>query len=102
VPLLVKLTNFVPDGGTWLNTQRPEWNDANNAIVGWGLSMVTVAHARRYLRFVQDVFTGSEMVELSEPVAALLQKLTAIYGAAPATFDDASRYEFLVAAGRAG
>jgi hypothetical protein len=102
VPLLVKLTNFVPDGGTWLNTQRPEWNDANNAIVGWGLSMVTVAHARRYLRFIQDLFTGSESVELSEPVATLLERLVAIYGAAPATFDDTARYEFLTAVGRAG
>ncbi len=102
VPLLVKLTNFVPDGGTWLNTQRPEWNDANNALAGWGLSMVTVAHARRYLRFCEQVFVGSEPLELSEPVAVLLERLTAIYGAAPDTFDDTSRYEFLVAAGRAG
>ena len=102
VPLLVKLTNFVPDGGTWLNTLRPEWNDANNALAGWGLSMVTVAHARRSLRFCEQVFAGSEPVELSEPVAVLLERLTAIYGAAPETFDDTSRYEFLVAAGRAG
>ncbi|MGD0861391.1 MAG: hypothetical protein ABSA21_01345 [Candidatus Limnocylindrales bacterium] len=102
VPLLVKLTNFIPDGGTWLNAQRPEWNDANNALAGWGLSMVTVAHARRYLRFCERVFTGSEPVELSEPLAVLVERLTAIYGAAPVTFDDTSRYEFLVAAGRAG
>jgi len=102
LPLLVKLTNFVPDGGTWLNTQRPEWNDANNALAGWGLSMVTVAHARRYLRFCERVFAGSEPLEISDPVAVLLERLTAIYGAAPETFDDTSRYEFLVAAGRAG
>jgi hypothetical protein len=102
VPLLVKLTNFIPDGGTWLNAQRPEWNDANNALAGWGLSMVTVAHARRYLRFCERLFAGSEPVELSEPLAVLVERLTAIYGAAPVTFDDASRYEFLVAAGRAG
>jgi hypothetical protein len=30
---LAKVSNFVPDGGLWLNTQRPEWNDANNALV---------------------------------------------------------------------
>ena len=41
VPLLSKLGNLVIDGGIWLNTQRPEWNDANNALVGQGLSMVT-------------------------------------------------------------
>ena len=102
VPLLVKLTNFIPDGGTWLNGQRPEWNDANNALAGWGLSMVTVAHLRRYLRFCETVFVGSDAVELSEPVAVLIERLTAIYGAAPSTFDDASRYEFLAAVGRAG
>ena len=40
--VLSKLSNFVPDGGIWMNTQRPEWNDANNALVGNGLSMVTL------------------------------------------------------------
>jgi hypothetical protein len=102
VPLLVKLTNFVPDGGTWLNTQRPEWNDANNALVGWGLSMVTVAHARRYLNFCRDLFAGSEELALSEPLAVLMERLSALYGAAPEAFDDKARYEFLIAAGRAG
>ena len=102
LPLLVKLTNFIPDGGTWLNAQRPEWNDANNALAGWGLSMVTVAHIRRYLSFCERIFAGSEAAELSEPVAVLVERLTEIYDAAPATFDDTSRYEFLVAVGRAG
>jgi len=102
VPVLVKLTNFVPDGGTWLNTQRPEWNDANNALAGWGLSMVTVAHARRYLSFCEGLFAGSGTVRISEPVVTLLERLTAIYAGAPTEFDDASRYRFLVAAGRAG
>ncbi|MEZ4719123.1 MAG: hypothetical protein R2851_23980 [Caldilineaceae bacterium] len=37
VLLLAKLTNLVPEGGIWMNTQRPEWNDANNALVGKGL-----------------------------------------------------------------
>jgi hypothetical protein len=49
VPALAKLSNFVPGGGIWMNTQRPEWNDANNALVGNGLSMVTLFHLRRYL-----------------------------------------------------
>ena len=40
--LLAKLVNFVPEGGIWMNTQRPEWNDANNALVGKGLSVVTL------------------------------------------------------------
>lgn len=59
VPMLAKLTNLVPGGGVWLNTQRPEWNDANNALVGRGLSMVTTCYLRRYLTFLIDWF-GSE------------------------------------------
>ena len=51
VTLLSKLGNFVMDGGIWLNTQRPEWNDANNALVGHGLSMVTLYYMRRYVDF---------------------------------------------------
>ena len=31
---LSKISNFVPEAGIWMNTQRPEWNDANNALVG--------------------------------------------------------------------
>ena len=30
--LLAKLSNFIPGAGIWMNTQRPEWNDANNAL----------------------------------------------------------------------
>ncbi|EMQ2877268.1 hypothetical protein V9N52_002555 [Vibrio navarrensis] len=55
VPLLSKLSNLVLDGGIWLNTQRPEWNDANNAIVGNGLSMVTLYYMRRYVSFLQGL-----------------------------------------------
>ncbi len=78
VPLLAKLTNFVPDGGIWLNTQRPEWNDANNALVGNGLSMVTLYHMRPYLALLQDLFSESDVaeVELSVDVAELLVAIT--------------------------
>ena len=38
VLLMAKLSNFIPSGGIWMNTQRPEWNDANNALVGkWSI-----------------------------------------------------------------
>ena len=53
VPVLSKLSNLVPDGGIWMNTQRPEWNDANNALVGDGVSMVTLCYLRRYLEFCE-------------------------------------------------
>lgn len=52
--LFVKMSNFIPNGGIWLNTQRPEWNDANNALAGNGLSMVTVYHIKSYLNFIED------------------------------------------------
>jgi hypothetical protein len=55
VPVLSKLGNFVPGGGIWMNTQRPEWNDANNALVGYGLSMVTLCYLRRYLRLIAGI-----------------------------------------------
>jgi hypothetical protein len=69
VPLLSKLGNLVIDGGIWLNTQRPEWNDANNALVGQGLSMVTLCYLRRYICFFQDLLANeSQDVELSVEV----------------------------------
>ncbi|TWU29817.1 hypothetical protein Pla144_05960 [Bythopirellula polymerisocia] len=55
VPVLAKLSNFAVDGGIWLNTQRPEWNDANNALVGNGLSMVTVCYLRRHLNLLIEL-----------------------------------------------
>jgi hypothetical protein len=69
VPLLAKLGNFVVDGGIWMNTQRPEWNDANNALVGQGLSMVTLCYMRRYVCFLQELFAPlAGAVQLSAEV----------------------------------
>ncbi|MCG7587971.1 hypothetical protein, partial [Photobacterium sp. OFAV2-7] len=66
VPLLAKLGNLVVDGGIWLNTQRPEWNDANNAIVGNGLSMVTLYYMRRYVAFLQALLKDDSLwIDLS-------------------------------------
>ena len=62
--VLSKLSNFVPDGGIWMNTQRPEWNDANNALVGNGLSMVTLCYLRRFLKFFQPVFEKNSSTEM--------------------------------------
>lgn len=44
--VLAKVSNFIPEAGIWMNTQRPEWNDANNALVGNGVSMVTLCYLR--------------------------------------------------------
>jgi hypothetical protein len=73
VPLLAKLGNLVVDGGIWMNTQRPEWNDANNALVGQGLSMVTLYYMRRYIRFLQQLLEReSGSFTLSSEVSAWL------------------------------
>jgi hypothetical protein len=45
-----------------MNTQRPEWNDANNALVGRGLSVVTLAQLRRYVDFVRGLITADTHV----------------------------------------
>ena len=63
--VLSKLSNFVPEGGIWMNTQRPEWNDANNALVGNGLSMVTLSYLRRFLKFFQPVFENTATTEIT-------------------------------------
>ncbi len=55
VPVLSKLSNLIIGGGIWMNTERPEWNDANNALVGNGLSMVTVYQLRRHLVFLKNL-----------------------------------------------
>ena len=57
--VLTKLANFVPCGGVWMNTQRPEWNDANNALAGYGLSVVTTAYLRRMLSFLKGLYEAS-------------------------------------------
>jgi hypothetical protein len=78
-PLLAKLGNLVVDGGIWLNTQRPEWNDANNAIVGTGLSMVTLYYMRRYVSFFKTLLKDSApTVSLSSEMAQWVAETTQI------------------------
>ncbi|MBN1117247.1 MAG: hypothetical protein JXA77_08590 [Bacteroidales bacterium] len=83
VTLLAKFSNFVPEGGIWMNTQRPEWNDANNALVGYGLSMVSLYNMRRFLAFAQRIFKKSavrkfivsaEVSHFTEAVIAIQSK----------------------------
>lgn len=66
--VLAKVSNFIPEAGIWLNTQRPEWNDANNALVGNGVSVVTLCYLRRFLAFFRNILTDSEVqkTEISE------------------------------------
>ena len=77
VVVLTKLYNFIPDVGIWLNTQRPEWNDANNALVGNGASMVTLYYLRRLLSFASDIYKDQEVLvtEVNKPVVDLMEAL---------------------------
>jgi hypothetical protein len=101
IPLLAKLGNLVIDGGIWLNTQRPEWNDANNALVGQGLSMVTLYYMRRYVTFLQQLISDeSDAVELSiEATLWLTETTTALNRIRPSLnaerISPDQRYEFL-------
>jgi hypothetical protein len=65
VPALSKLSNFVAGAGIWMNTQRPEWNDANNALVGYGASMVTLCYLQKYLTFLAQVLDAEPAAEFS-------------------------------------
>ncbi len=71
--LLAKLSNFIPEAGIWLNTQRPEWNDANNALVGNGVSMVTLYYIRRFVTFFKQAIGKSDLSEVT--VSAELHSL---------------------------
>jgi hypothetical protein len=107
VPLLAKLGNLVVDGGIWLNTQRPEWNDANNALVGHGLSMVTLYYLRRYIRFLQQLLREeSESFAVSSEVHQwLVETATALANVRPllgsAAIHASERFKSLVELGQA-
>ncbi|MEL6215171.1 MAG: hypothetical protein AAFQ99_05785, partial [Pseudomonadota bacterium] len=106
VPLLSKLSNLVIDGGIWMNTQRPEWNDANNALVGQGVSMVTMNYLRRYTRFLTRLIPSDTEYALSIEVADWLSETAAALESVAAVVDgqhpvsDSQRFELLEQLGR--
>ena len=77
VLVLARLFNFIPEAGLWMNTQRPEWNDANNALVGPGVSMVTLCYLRRFLAFCRAIFSGAgtPAIEVSSEVAETFRRV---------------------------
>ena len=106
--VLAKISNFIPEGGIWLNTQRPEWNDANNALVGNGVSMVTLYYLQRFLNFFEEIVSKSdaENVEISDEllsffnsvVTTLEENQTILSG----KIDDKNRKTILDGVGQAG
>lgn len=80
-PLLEKLTHLVPDAGIWMNTQRPEWNDANNALAGYGASVVTLGYIHRYLNFLIDLLkrVKEEALQVRLDQAFLLEQMVVLF-----------------------
>ena len=76
--ILAKMSNFVPEAGIWLNTQRPEWNDANNALVGNGTSMVTLYYMRRFFKFFDHLISSidEDQTAVSKELHAFFQNIT--------------------------
>lgn len=106
--VLSKLSNFVPEGGIWMNTQRPEWNDANNALVGNGVSMVTLYYLRRFLKFLQPVFqnTPAQNFSISEELHLFFTELSKTFSGnlnvLSSSIDDSDRQKITDALGIAG
>jgi len=75
--VLAKISNFIPEGGIWLNTQRPEWNDANNALVGNGVSMVTLNYLNRFINFFEKVVekSSTEQVLISKELGVFFNSV---------------------------
>ncbi|MCS5587299.1 MAG: hypothetical protein NZ697_02285 [Porticoccaceae bacterium] len=106
--VLSKLSNFIPEGGIWMNTQRPEWNDANNALVGFGVSMVTLYYTRRYQQYLLDLFSEVEFEEvaISKEIADLLNAINSTFEnhrhLLAGKISDADRKQILDSLGKAG
>lgn len=102
--VISKAANLIPGGGIWMNTQRPEWNDANNALAGYGLSVVTSCYFYRMLHFLGQLYESSAEEEFSIPAsqASCLRQLSQLYQAdsfEKAAQDDSRRKAFADSAG---
>lgn len=102
---LAKISNFVPEAGIWMNTQRPEWNDANNALVGNGVSMVTLYYLRRFINyFIENLSKNEEQkveisVELNKLLTAIDSTLNDYASLLSSSISDTKRKEIVDALG---
>ncbi|MBK9254114.1 MAG: hypothetical protein IPM42_01360 [Saprospiraceae bacterium] len=105
--ILAKISNFIPEGGIWMNTQRPEWNDANNALVGNGVSMVTLCYLRRFMKFFQVLADASDIEnikissELIEFYHSVRESLLAFKPLLTSNISDKNKKELLDSLGKA-
>jgi hypothetical protein len=81
--VLAKVSNLIPEAGIWLNTQRPEWNDANNALVGNGVSMVTLYYLRRFLNYFEGFIKEADF-----EFSSISEELAVFYKAVNTTLKD--------------
>lgn len=108
VMVLAKLSNFIPEAGIWLNTQRPEWNDANNALVGNGVSMVTLYYLRRNIAFLKELYAdvSEEQFNVHSAVKNLFDELHKSFnsyaGHLDSRFSDQTRKSIVDELGMAG
>ena len=106
--VIAKVSNFIPGAGIWMNTQRPEWNDANNALVGNGVSMVTLYYLRRFLKYFSKLLSNSEIekVEISSELNDFINLISRAFEENPSIIkskdiDDNSRRILMDALGKA-
>ncbi|WNF36804.1 hypothetical protein RJD24_20805 [Bacillaceae bacterium IKA-2] len=108
VTLLAKFSNYVPEGGIWMNTQRPEWNDANNALVGNGLSMVTLNYMHRFQDYMSELVkemkedsieVSVEVLQMFNDTAAVLKNSKQYLGS---ELSDDKRFEIVKKLGEIG
>ena len=104
IPVLVKLSNYIPNGGIWMNTQRPEWNDANNALAGFGTSMVTTYYISRYLDFIDSLLDEDQELKCFASLKSLLGDLSGVFAEEPKELNKDShiRYQAVEKLGKAG
>jgi hypothetical protein len=106
--LLAKLVNFIPEGGIWMSTQRPEWNDANNALVGKGISVVTLSYLRRFVSFCKKMLEHNTpgSIEIHAEVQGLYSQIFKVLHQFQAeltgSFNDGRRRSMMDALGQAG
>ena len=95
--ILAKLSNFIPGAGIWMNTQRPEWNDANNALVGSGVSMVTLYYLRRFLNFFIKILKNdkSSSFEISTELYHFFEKLNLSFSKIDLNVSNMDRKKFV-------
>ena len=91
-----------------MNTQRPEWNDANNALVGNGVSMVTLYYLRRFLNFFEGIVEKMPdedkevSIELAQFFNRVLETFTAHKSILSGKVSDKDRKTVLDGLGNAG